>query len=39
MGFSYSEIAVMLGRPTADAARVAVARALVRLAEALNNAR
>lgn len=37
MGFSYAEIAVMLGRPSADAARVAVARALVRLAEDLNH--
>jgi RNA polymerase sigma-70 factor (ECF subfamily) len=37
MGFSYAEIAVMLGRPSPDAARVAVARALVRLAEVLTN--
>ena len=38
MGFSYAEIAVMTGKPTADSARVAVARALVRLAEILNRA-
>lgn len=37
MGFSYSEIAVMLGRPTPDAARLAVTRALVNLARILNN--
>lgn len=33
MGFSFKELAVMLGKPTADAARVAVSRSLVRLAE------
>jgi RNA polymerase sigma factor (sigma-70 family) len=33
MGCSYSEIAEAIGRPTADAARMAVSRALVRLAE------
>jgi RNA polymerase sigma-70 factor (ECF subfamily) len=38
MGFSYPEIAVMLGRPSADAVRAAVARALVRLAEGLTHA-
>jgi RNA polymerase sigma-70 factor (ECF subfamily) len=37
MGFSYAEIAVMLGRPSPDAARVAITRALVRLAEILNH--
>ena len=37
MGFSFAEIAVMLGRPTADSARVATARALVRLAEGLTH--
>lgn len=35
MGYSYAEVAVMLGKPSADAARVAVSRALVRLAEEL----
>ena len=38
MGFSYHEIAVMLGRPSPDAARMAVTRAIVRLAELLNHA-
>lgn len=37
MGFSYGELAVMQGRPTPDAARVAVGRALVRLAEAMRH--
>ena len=37
MGFSYAEIAVMLGRPSPDAVRVAVSRALLRLAEVLNH--
>lgn len=37
MDFSYGEIAVMLGKPSRDAARVAVARALVRLAEAMRH--
>jgi RNA polymerase sigma-70 factor (ECF subfamily) len=39
MGFSYQEIAVMLGKPSPDAARVAVSRALVRLAGAMRNGR
>jgi len=39
MGFSFSEIAVMLGRPSPDAARVAVSRALLRLAEILDHGR
>lgn len=39
MGCSYQEIAEMLGKPTADAARVAVSRALVRLAEAMRHER
>jgi RNA polymerase sigma factor (sigma-70 family) len=39
MGFSYQEIAVMLGKPSPDAARVAVSRALVRLAESMRNGR
>jgi RNA polymerase sigma factor (sigma-70 family) len=33
MGCSYQEIAEALGKPTADAARVAVSRALIRLAQ------
>jgi RNA polymerase sigma-70 factor, ECF subfamily len=37
MGFSYAEIAVMLGRPTPDAARLAVTRALVNLAQILDH--
>lgn len=37
MGFSYAEIAVMLGKPSPDAARVAVSRALVRLAEQMRH--
>jgi RNA polymerase sigma-70 factor (ECF subfamily) len=37
MGFSYQEIAVMFGKPSPDAARVAVSRALVRLAEVMRN--
>ena len=37
MGFSYQEIAVMIGKPSPDAARVAVSRALVRLAEVMRN--
>jgi RNA polymerase sigma-70 factor (ECF subfamily) len=37
MGFSYPEVAVMLGKPTPDAARVAVSRALVRLAEQMRH--
>jgi RNA polymerase sigma factor (sigma-70 family) len=39
MGYSYEEVAVMLGKPTAGAARVAVSRALLKLAEALQHAR
>ena len=35
LGYSYAEIADALGRPSADAARMAVSRALVRLAEEL----
>ncbi len=38
MGYSYAEIAVMCDKPTADAARVAVGRALLRLAELLRHA-
>ena len=36
-GYSYKDIAVMLDRPSPDAARVAVRRALVRLAAEMNN--
>lgn len=39
MGYSYEELAVMLGRPSAEAARIAVSRALVKLAEALRHGR
>lgn len=35
-GGTYEEVAVALGKPTADAARMAVGRALVRLAEAMS---
>jgi RNA polymerase sigma-70 factor, ECF subfamily len=34
---TYDEVAVALGKPTADAARVAVTRALARLLEAMNH--
>ncbi len=37
MGQGYDEIAVALGKPTPDAARVAVQRALVRLAAKMNH--
>jgi RNA polymerase sigma factor (sigma-70 family) len=37
MGYSYGEVAVMLGKPSPDAARVAVSRALLRLAEGMRN--
>lgn len=37
MGYSYAEIAVMLAKPSPDAARVAVSRALLRLAEQLRS--
>lgn len=36
MGFTYREVAEALGSPSEDAARMLVARALVRLAEAMN---
>ena len=36
---SYEELAVMLGKPTPNAARTAVRRAVVRLAEKMNHAR
>ena len=35
-GFSYAEVAEVLGRPSADAARMAVVRALVKLAEEMD---
>ncbi|MCM2258673.1 MAG: sigma-70 family RNA polymerase sigma factor [Vicinamibacteria bacterium] len=35
MGFSYEQIALALGRPSADAARMTVARALARLAQTI----
>lgn len=35
LGGTYEEVAVALGKPTADAARMAVGRALLRLAEAM----
>jgi RNA polymerase sigma-70 factor (ECF subfamily) len=38
MGNTYDELAVNLGKPSADAARMAVARALVRLAEEMKRA-
>ena len=39
MDFSYEELAVMLGKSSPGAARVAVSRALVRLAEAMSHGR
>lgn len=36
MGFSYQEIAAALGRPSANAARMTVSRALLRLAEEMD---
>jgi RNA polymerase sigma-70 factor (ECF subfamily) len=39
LAFEYAEIAVMTGRPSRDAVRMAVHRALARLAEAMNHAR
>jgi RNA polymerase sigma factor (sigma-70 family) len=36
LGYSYEQIAVMLGKPTAEAARVAVRRALVRLGQEMS---
>jgi RNA polymerase sigma-70 factor (ECF subfamily) len=35
MGCSYAEVAELMGKPSADAARMTVSRALVRLAEEL----
>jgi RNA polymerase sigma-70 factor (ECF subfamily) len=39
MGYTYDELADMLGKPTADAARKAAQRALVRLAQEMQRAR
>jgi RNA polymerase sigma factor (sigma-70 family) len=39
LGYSYQELAVMLDKPTADAARKTAQRALVRLAEEMKRAR
>jgi RNA polymerase sigma-70 factor (ECF subfamily) len=39
MGYSYEELAEALGKPSADAARKAAERALVRLAEEMNRGR
>jgi RNA polymerase sigma-70 factor, ECF subfamily len=36
MGFSHRQVAEALGKPSADAARMLVARAMVRLTEAMN---
>jgi DNA-directed RNA polymerase specialized sigma24 family protein len=33
MGCSYAEVAELMGKPSVDAARMAVSRALVKLAE------
>ena len=39
MGYSYEELAEALGKPTADAARKAARRALIRLVEQMNQLR
>ena len=39
MGYSFQELADLLGRPSADAARKATERALIRLAEEMSHAR
>jgi len=39
MGYSYEEVAAMMGKPSAEAARVAVSRALIKVAEAMRNGR
>ena len=39
LGYSYQELALMLEKPTADAARKAAQRALVRLAEEMKRGR
>ena len=37
MGYTYDELAAVLGKPTADAARKAAARAVIKLAEAMGH--
>ena len=37
LGLPYADIAVLMGKPSADAARMAVSRALVQLAEAMDH--
>lgn len=39
LGMSYAEVAESIGKPSADAARMTVARALVKLIEEMSNAR
>ena len=39
LGYTHQEIAVLLGKPTANAARMAVERAIVRLAKEMRNTR
>jgi RNA polymerase sigma-70 factor (ECF subfamily) len=39
LGYDYDELAAALGKPSRDAARMAVRRALLRLAEKMRNAR
>lgn len=36
LGYSYEEIALLVGKPTPDAARMAVARAIKRLADVMS---
>ena len=37
MGYTHEEIAVLLGKPTANAARMAVERAIIRLAKTMRD--
>ena len=39
MGYSYQDLAEIVGKPSADAARKATQRALIRLAEEMRHAR
>ena len=39
MGYTYEELAVSLGKPTADAARKAARRALIRLVSEMDDGR
>jgi DNA-directed RNA polymerase specialized sigma24 family protein len=39
LGFEYQEIAEQLGKPSADAARMAVSRAIARLADEMRRKR